>query len=118
MQAHNSVLDNAALARLKADVGDKTANILLQSLRQEIDDAVLDIEAGVAKRDWCAVETKAHALKSAAATFGAQRLSMVCRDIEMAAKTGTNGAVSDKLTSEFVAVVAATCTAFGWAVAA
>lgn len=118
MSKTDPVLDSTVLARLKADVGDKTTDVLLQSLRHEIDVAVHEIRAGVAHQDWTAVETKAHALKSAAATFGAGRLSAVCREIEMAARSGTEGAVSNRLTSEFVAVVAETCAAYGWNVAA
>ncbi|HPF71559.1 MAG TPA: Hpt domain-containing protein [Candidatus Krumholzibacteria bacterium] len=68
------------------------------------------ILAALDRGDAAAVVDQAHSLKGSCATYGASRLAMVCRNIEMAARGGdlaTAGELRDAMSVEYEAVFAA-----------
>lgn len=72
---------------------------LYEGIRQSTDDG--DVQA---------VVEKAHSLKGACATYGAERLTLVCKEIEMAARNAdldTVRAYDHQLTQEYEAVLEA-----------
>ncbi len=65
------------------------------------------IVQALADGDQAVLAKEAHSLKGACATYGAPRLTMVCKEIELAAKAGDvelARAYRDHLVSEFAAV--------------
>lgn len=84
-------LDESALTRLRATLG-KKADQLLPSLisgfvrdgRRQID----EMQQAVRTQDGELLRRAAHTLKGAAATFGAQRLSQLARELENRARAG------------------------------
>lgn len=68
------------------------------------------ILAALARGEASAVVDQAHSLKGSCATYGAVRLAMICRNIEMAARTGDLAAAASfraVLATEYDAVFAA-----------
>lgn len=86
-----SVLDAAALARLKSTLGSKAAEVLPGLLDGFADDArrlIGDARRGLGAGDTQLVRRAAHTLKSTAATFGAMPMSRAARLLEEAARKG------------------------------
>lgn len=92
--------DTEILAELR-DLFMEHAPPLYESMRQAMVDQNLEVIA----RD-------AHSLKGACATYGAQRIAMVCKVIELAAKAGDWDEVSN-LQNQFVAEFEQTMAAVG-----
>lgn len=107
------LLDRRVLDRLALDVGLETTQMLLASLKTEIESSGRKLSEHFAERDTRLLENQAHALKSAARSFGALQLGESCLAIEEAART----ADFSKLTSlmrEFQQVSSATLIEYGF----
>lgn len=76
------IMDDAVLAQLRADVGDDAMPMLFDAFGREITKSIATIRTACDAGNLALVETTAHALKSAAASFGALQLRDVCRSIE------------------------------------
>lgn len=101
------LLDQAVYDRMVADVGAETAKMLLESLKGEIKNSRDKLEAYLSDKDIALFENQAHALKSAARSFGAMQLGESCLSLEMAAKDKALGRMID-LMVEFRVTVSAT----------
>lgn len=84
--AAQSVLDRETLQHLAHDVGEENLTELIEVFIEELDHRTASIEQAARASDLAALAAEAHPLKSSAASFGAQALSRVARDIETAAK--------------------------------
>tara|TARA_R110002096_G_scaffold328994_3_gene522964 strand:+ start:749 stop:1096 length:348 start_codon:yes stop_codon:yes gene_type:complete len=107
------LLDRKALDRLVLDVGLETTQMLLASLKTEIESSGRKLSEYFAVRDRRLLENQAHALKSAARSFGALQLGESCLALEEAARSSD----FSKLTSlmrEFQQVSAATLIEYGF----
>ncbi len=80
------VRDPAPLLRLEADVGSDVIPMLINAFEKELATTATSIHTSFAENNLSLLETKAHALKSAAASLGAMVLSDVCRSLELAAR--------------------------------
>ncbi len=83
------IKDDAVLAQLARDVGDDALPVLMKALAKELTQSAETIHKSLGSADYALLETTAHALKSATASFGALRLSEVCKSIEFAARDGS-----------------------------
>lgn len=83
------IKDDAVLAQLARDVGEDALPMLMQALAKELIQSAETIHRSLVSADCALLETTAHALKSATASFGALRLSDVCKSIEFAARDGS-----------------------------
>jgi protein-histidine pros-kinase len=84
-------VDRTVLARLSEGTGGD-ADFVTELIEQFAVDApglAAAVREGVSSGDLETARRSAHTLKSNAATFGAQRLVQVCRDLEAAAKDGS-----------------------------
>lgn len=88
------LFEKAATDKLQIEVGHEAATRLISSLISELQDGIAALYGFMTARDLHMLETKAHALKSAARSFGAMKLGDLCRQMEMAAK---DGALTDDL---------------------
>ncbi len=112
MGGHMPLLDKPVLDRLTADVGEESAAFLIGSLKNEISRTRDALEDLAAKGDLEQVEIQAHALKSAARSFGAMKLGETCYAIEQAAKASSQSKVNGLLV-ELRSISADTISAFG-----
>lgn len=80
-----ALIDASAIARLKSDVGPESASLLVKSLKKEITKSCGDLANHISSNDLHMAETQAHALKSAARSFGAMQLGEACYKLEQAA---------------------------------
>ncbi len=80
------LLDQSVIDRLALDVGEKTARMLVESLIVEIESSGRKLETHLSDGDVKLVENQAHALKSAARSFGAMQLGESCLALEEAAR--------------------------------
>ena len=110
LQEH-PVLDREVLKGLITDVGKDTADMLLQSLTREIEGSKDKLEAYLVDENIPLFENQAHALKSAARSFGAIRLGECCLSLELAAKEKALPKMTE-LMPEFRIIVSATLKAF------
>lgn len=106
------LLDQPVLDRLTADVGQESAEFLVSSLKQEIEKTGSALAQCASEGDLEQLEIQAHALKSAARSFGALRLGEACFALEEAARADRAGEI-DGLMVRFRSVSAATLEAFG-----
>lgn len=109
-----SILDQSVLDSMTAGISSADVDMLLSSLEREITLTYQMINEARAGNDWHMLEVKAHALKSAAASFGAMRLSAVCLSIEHNAQTERDNEGLEKQCLELVTVINDTRSAFGW----
>ena len=79
-----ALLDGEVVRELEGDVGSDMLPILLQSLRNEIVSADKAMTAYLVEGEIRLLRNQAHALKSAARSFGMLRLGEACFDIETA----------------------------------
>ena len=105
------ILDQQVLNGLIADVGEETATMLLQSLTREIEGSRDKLETYLVDEDLALFENQAHALKSAARSFGAIRLGESCLSLELAAKEKALSKMTE-LMPEFRATVTETLKVF------
>ena len=80
------VFDESVFARMKSDVGEDVAFMLLGSLKGEIEKGVAALRQHFTEQDYHMLENQAHALKSAVRSFGAMRLGEACLALETAGK--------------------------------
>lgn len=80
------IFDRSAWDQLSSDVGPDSVVILLASLKNEIRMGEAAMQDYLQASDMALLENQAHALKSAARTFGALRLGELCFAIEKYAK--------------------------------
>lgn len=106
------LLDTNVLDRLKADVGDESATFLINSLKTEIASNAEALEKFLAENDLEQLEIQAHALKSAARSFGALRLGEACYTLETGAKSGATHEVLEGNMTQFKDICAQTLEAF------
>ncbi|WP_262692860.1 Hpt domain-containing protein [Kordiimonas aestuarii] len=106
------LLDQPTLDKLTADVGEESAAFLIGSLKQEIERTGSALAEHALKGELEQVEIQAHALKSAARSFGAMRLGETCLAIEEAARAA-RAPEMEGLISRFRLISAETIAAFG-----
>lgn len=82
--------DSAVLQELRASVGgdDGFISELIATYRVDGAAQVDSIEAAIAAGDPAALVRPAHTMKSSSASVGAQRLSEMCRGLELDARSG------------------------------
>ncbi|WP_417450117.1 Hpt domain-containing protein [Kordiimonas sp.] len=107
-----SLLDKKVLDKLTNDVGEESVEFLVGSLKQEIERTGLAISEHLSKGEIEQVEIQAHALKSAARSFGAMPLGDICQAIEEAARASRTSEIAG-LMKRFRFVSAETIAAFG-----
>ncbi|MFC4348672.1 Hpt domain-containing protein [Kordiimonas lipolytica] len=108
------LLDMPVLDRLAAEVGKESAAFLLDSLKQEIRNSGCELMQHASVGDLEQLEIQAHALKSAARSFGAMRLGEACQAIEYAAKADGSPEI-EGLLSQFQIISEETLEAFNQA---
>ena len=111
MGGQTPLLDKPVLDRLAAEVGEESAAFLLDSLKKEIRNSGCELLQHASSGDLEQLEIQAHALKSAARSFGAMRLGEACQAIEFAAK-GNGVPEIDGLLNQFQLVSEETLEAF------
>lgn len=114
MNSGSLLKDDKVIERLKLDVGEDVLPVLMQAFKGEIASSTDTLNKSLARSDFALFETTAHALKSAAASFGALRLSDICREMEMAAKGGSPGDLLEGLLETFRSVAEQTNETFGF----
>lgn len=80
------LVDKPVLDKLAMEVGEESAAFLLDSLKKEIKQSGCELSQHATSGNLEQLEVQAHALKSAARSFGALRLGEACQEIEHAAK--------------------------------
>lgn len=106
------LLDQPVLDRLTADVGQESAAFLISSLKQEIEKTGSALAKFASEGDLEQLEIQAHALKSAARSFGAMKLGEACYALEEAARD-ERAAEIGALMSRFRIISEETLEAFG-----
>jgi CheY-like chemotaxis protein len=96
VSSSTDAIDSAVLDSLRAvlhkDVGEVTG-VFLDSGAKLLD----DLRQALAREDIKGVERAAHTLKSSSATFGAIRLSALCRELEVMSRQGELDGAADKV---------------------
>ncbi|WP_262693183.1 Hpt domain-containing protein [Kordiimonas aquimaris] len=108
------LLDQSVLDSLLGSVEPAAMPVLMQSLEREIGDSEAGILETAGKLDWALLEVKAHALKSATASFGAMRLSALLLLMEENARETQDAVVLSQQCSDLTALVCETREVFGW----
>lgn len=80
------VFDESVFERMKSDVGEDIALMLLGSLKEEITKGARSLKQHFANQNYHLLENQAHALKSAVRSFGAMKLGEACLALELAGK--------------------------------
>lgn len=106
------MLDKDVLDRLREDVGSEPASFLIDSLKTEIASGAEALEEFFQKNDLKQLEIQAHALKSAARSFGAMQLGEVCFTIEMGVKKGITRAELGTYLADFKTICKETLEAY------
>ncbi|WP_308910764.1 Hpt domain-containing protein [Pseudokordiimonas caeni] len=96
--------------RIKADVGEETARVLMASFRAEVEDALEALFAHHDGGNWALLDVESHALKSTARTFGALALGEAAEQVE---KEAESGAVSEEAMAALREAIIATLEATG-----
>lgn len=84
------ILDHAVIAELRESTGDDDEFVreLVEAYLSEATGYLDAMTAAAAAADPAAMVRPAHTLKSASATMGAMRLSVICRGLEEAGRDG------------------------------
>ncbi|GHF12382.1 hypothetical protein GCM10017044_02910 [Kordiimonas sediminis] len=83
---------SATVQQLISDVGEDAFLMLSEALIAEIQNAQQSLPRYLADKDWHMLEVDAHAMKSAARSFGAEALADACLDLEKYGQSsGTDG---------------------------
>ena len=106
--------DDAVVQQLSQDVGEDVFPALTQAFKEEIEGCTTTLRKSLAEADLALFETTAHALKSAAASVGALRLSDICRELEAAARDNVTQDALKNLLDDYLRVVEQTNEAFGF----
>lgn len=78
------VLNEASLAELKADIGEAVLLEIMEIFIQDLHQRASSIHNALNAQDCAEIHAHAHALKSSAATYGAEQLAVVCTNISLA----------------------------------
>ncbi len=105
--------DPETLEQLVSDVGAETMPILMSAFGKELSSSAEVIHDSFERRDLALLETTAHALKSATASFGALRLSDVCKTIEFAARDGSDPDCLQPLLEQMDGLISKTREVYG-----
>ncbi len=88
------LLERSALDAIRALQSDAAPDLLAQVVRlyfESAADMLARLRAGLATGDHDAVRIAAHTLKSSSANLGAAALAEMCKQLELAARTGSLG---------------------------
>lgn len=107
------LLDTSVIDRLSLDVGADTTKMLLESLKNEIEQSGQKIMDHLSNKDCRLLEIQAHALKSAARSFGALQLGESCLALEEAARA-SDFQTLERLIKDFKNISAATLHEYGF----
>jgi len=110
MSGEFPILDPDPFERLKAEVGDETARVLMASFKAEVEDALEALFAHHAAANWKLLDVESHALKSTSRTFGALALGEAAEKVEKQAEAG---AASDEAMAALREAIVATLEALG-----
>jgi HPt (histidine-containing phosphotransfer) domain-containing protein len=83
------VLDQAAIERLRTTMGTAFLDELLSTFVEDSHDLVSTMRRALGEKDVDSFRRAAHSLKSNAASFGAMTLSILAKDLEESAKSGS-----------------------------
>jgi HPt (histidine-containing phosphotransfer) domain-containing protein len=92
-----TLIDKEAWERMKSMTGPAFLVELIDVFLKDSPELIKQMRDGLAAGDIESVRLAAHSLKSNSATFGADRLAGVARDLEMTAKSGTLDGAESKL---------------------
>jgi len=107
-----ALVDQNVIDQLAEDVGAETLPVLIASLKREIAGAQAALPGNLAAGDKEQLEISAHALKSAARSFGAMQLGEACLALEEAARDGAGEETLHALMDKFLARAEETLAAF------
>lgn len=105
--------DADTLAQLTHDVGEEAMPVLMAAFGKELSSSAGVIHDSFQCGDLALLETTAHALKSATASFGALHLSEVCKAIEFAARDGVDQSLLSPLLQQMDGLISETRKAYG-----
>lgn len=98
---YKTLIDKEAWERMKSMTGPAFLVELIDLFLKDSPELIKEMRSGLAESDIERVRRAAHSLKSNSASFGADRLARVARELEMMAKNGTlDGAESRLLAVE------------------
>jgi HPt (histidine-containing phosphotransfer) domain-containing protein len=93
-------VDRAAISRLAASLGEQgngSVAKLIETFLGHVPDQVAALRRALERSEVDEVRREAHTLKANAATFGADSLADLCRELESEAESGTLGRAKDLL---------------------
>jgi PAS domain S-box-containing protein len=95
-----SAVDDAVIGRLASSLGEQgrgSVAALIETFLGHVPDQIATLSTASARGEADAVRRGAHTLKSNAASFGALRLTELCRELEAVAKAGALDGATDLL---------------------
>jgi HPt (histidine-containing phosphotransfer) domain-containing protein len=92
-----TLIDKEAWERMKSMTGPAFLVELIDVFLKDSPDLIKEMRAGLTADDSERVRRAAHSLKSNSASFGADRLAGVARELEMVAKSGELNGAEPKL---------------------
>ena len=93
------LIDKEAWERMKSMTGPAFLGELIDVFLKDSPELIKQMRAGLLAGDVESVRRAAHSLKSNSASFGADRLAGVARELEMTAKSGTLDGAESKLSA-------------------
>ncbi|HMM74796.1 MAG TPA: response regulator [Gammaproteobacteria bacterium] len=99
-QGHAAILDQSAIARIRALQRDGSPPVLQRVIGIYLDAApklIAEVRDAVEKRDALRLQRAAHSLKSSSANLGAQTLSELCKELENMGRLGKLEGAAHKL---------------------
>jgi HPt (histidine-containing phosphotransfer) domain-containing protein len=92
-----TLIDKEAWERMKSMTGPAFLVELIDVFLKDSPELITQMQTGLLAGDVESVRRAAHSLKSNSASFGADRLAAVARELEMIAKSGTLDGAESKL---------------------
>jgi HPt (histidine-containing phosphotransfer) domain-containing protein len=92
-----AALDDAVLAKLRADVGEDFIGELIDAFLEDAPELIASMKTALAQNDVEAFRRAAHSLKSNSMTFGANELAETAKGLEEAGKSGNLAGVEERL---------------------
>ena len=93
------VIDKATFDELKQMSGDDFINELIDTFLEDAPNMIAEIKSALADNDADTFRRAAHSMKSNAATFGANELAELAKELEMLGKDNKLNETGDKLQS-------------------
>lgn len=90
-------LDNAALARLRDDLGEETLADLIDLYLEDAPKLVADMKNAAKRADASGVQLAAHTLKSTSEAMGAKVLASACGELEQDGHEGKLDSAKEKV---------------------